>query len=129
MDIIKNLKSRFDSVQCDFLIAIAAIFLPFYVTVVIHAIIFFKWIKQHLHIKAFYGTSQNAVSCQIWIATCTYLMIAIAKKKLDLAITLYTFAQTLGLTLFEKTPIKELFNNKNLIYNQSDKNQLSLWDS
>ena len=46
MDIIKNLKSRFDSVQCDFLIAIAAIFLPFYITVVIHAIIFFKWIKQ-----------------------------------------------------------------------------------
>lgn len=91
--------------------------------------LFFKWIKQHLHIKAFYGTSQNAVSCQIWIATCTYLLIAIAKKKLDLAITLYTFAQTLGLTLFEKTPIKELFNNKNLIYNQSDENQLTLWDS
>ncbi|MEX2410600.1 MAG: transposase, partial [Candidatus Paceibacterota bacterium] len=89
----------------------------------------FKWIKQHLHIKAFYGTSQNAVSCQIWIATCTYLMIAIAKKKLDLAITLYTFAQTLGLTLFEKTPIKELFNNKNLFNNLSDENQLSLWDS
>lgn len=82
-----------------------------------------------MHIKAFYGTSQNAVSCQIWIATCTYLLIAIAKKKLDLAITLYTFAQTLGLTLFEKTPIKELFNNKNLIYYQSDENQLSLWDS
>ena len=90
---------------------------------------FFKWIKQHLHIKAFYGTSQNAVSCQIWIATCTYLLIAIAKKKLDLAISLYTFAQTLGLTLFEKTPIKELFNNKNLIKNLSDENQLSLWNS
>ena len=90
--------------------------------------LFFKWIKQHLHIKAFYGTSQNAVACQIWIATCTYLLIAIAKKKLDLAITLYTFAQTLGLTLFEKTPIKELFNNKNLVNNLSDKNQLSLWD-
>ncbi len=72
--------------------------------------LFFKWIKQHLHIKAFYGTSQNAVYCQIWIAICTYLLIAIAKKKLDLAISLYTFAQTMGLTLFEKTPIKELFN-------------------
>jgi IS4 transposase len=69
--------------------------------------IFFKWIKQHLHIKAFYGTSLNAVSCQIWIAICTYLLIAIAKKKLDLALSLYTFAQTLGLTLFEKTPIKD----------------------
>jgi len=91
--------------------------------------IFFKWIKQHLHIKAFYGTSQNAVQCQIWIATCTYLIIAIAKKKLDLAISLYTFAQTLGLTLFEKTPIKELFNNKNSFNNMSDEYQLSLWNS
>jgi transposase len=90
---------------------------------------FFKWIKQHLHIKAFYGTSPNAVHCQIWIAVSTYLLIAIAKKKHDLAISLYTFAQTLGLTLFEKTPIKELFNNKNLINNLSDENQLSLWDS
>ena len=90
---------------------------------------FFKWIKQHLHIKAFYGTSLNAVHCQIWIAISTYLLIAIAKKKHDLAISLYTFAQTLGLTLFEKTPIKELFNNKNLINNLPDENQLSLWDS
>jgi len=90
---------------------------------------FFKWIKQHLHIKAFYGTSQNAVHCQIWIAISTYLLIAIAKKRHELAISLYTFAQTLGLTLFEKTPIKELFNNKNLINNLSDENQLSLWNS
>ena len=90
---------------------------------------FFKWIKQHLHIKAFYGTSPNAVHCQIWIAVSTYLLIAIAKKKHDLAISLYTFAQTLGLTLFEKTPVKELFNDKNLINNLSDENQLSLWDS
>ncbi len=51
------------------------------------------------------------------------------QEKLNLAITLYTFAQTLGLTLFEKNPIKELFDNKNLINNQSDENQLSLWDS
>ena len=91
--------------------------------------LFFKWIKQHLHIKAFYGTSQNAVACQIWIAICTYLLMAIAKKQLDLSISLYAFAQTLGLTLFEKTPIKELFNNNNLIKNLSDENQLSLWDS
>lgn len=91
--------------------------------------LFFKWIKQHLHIKAFYGTSQNAVACQIWIAICTYLLMAIAKKQLDLSISLYTFAQTLGLTLFEKTPIKELFNNNILIKNLSDENQLSLWDS
>ena len=91
--------------------------------------LFFKWIKQHLHIKAFYGTSPNAVYCQIWIATCTYLLIAIAKKKLDLAISLYTFAQTMGLTLFEKTPIKELFNNNNNPINLSDENQLSFWNS
>ena len=90
---------------------------------------FFKWIKQHLHIKAFYGTSQNAVHCQIWIAVCTYLLVAITKKKLDLAISLYTFAQTLGLTLFEKTPIKELFTNKNITNNPSDENQLLLWNS
>jgi hypothetical protein len=57
------------------------------------------------------------------------LLIAIAKKKLDLAITLYTFAQTLGLTLFEKIPIKELFGNNNLINNLSDKDQLLLEDS
>ena len=58
MDIIKNLKSRFDSVQCDFLIAIAAIFLPFYITVVIHAIIFFKWIKQGEVKKGYEETKQ-----------------------------------------------------------------------
>jgi len=91
--------------------------------------LFFKWIKQHLRIKAFYGTSPNAVYCQIWIAICTYLLVAIAKKKLNLAITLYTFAQTLGLTLFEKTPVKELFENDITIKNMSDKNQLSIWDS
>jgi hypothetical protein len=91
--------------------------------------LFFKWIKQHLQIKAFYGTSPNAVYCQIWIAICTYLLIAIAKKKLDLAISLYTFAQTMGLTLFEKTPIKELFNSKFNFNNLSDESQLSIWDS
>lgn len=91
--------------------------------------LFFKWIKQHLHIKSFYGTSPNAVYCQIWIAICTYLLIAIAKKKLNLAITLYTFAQTLGLTLFEKTPVKELFENNINFNNQPDGSQLSLWKS
>jgi len=89
----------------------------------------FKWIKQHLHIKVLYGTRPNAVYCQIWIATCTYLLIAIAKKKLDLAISLYTFAQTVGLTLFEKTPIKELLNNYNNPINLYDENQLSFWNS
>lgn len=91
--------------------------------------LFFKWIKQHLHIKAFYGTSPNAVYCQIWIAICTYLLISIAKKKLDLAISLYTFAQTMGITLFEKTPIKELFNNYFNFNNLSNESQLSFWNS
>jgi hypothetical protein len=90
--------------------------------------LFFKWIKQHLHIKAFYGTSPNAVYCQIWIAISTYLLVAIAKKKLNLAVTLYTFAQTLGLTLFEKTPVKELFEDNINSSNMSDENQLSLWN-
>lgn len=65
--------------------------------------LFFKWIKGHLKIKAFYGTSENAVKCQIWIAICTYLIAAIAKKKPELQVSLYTFTQILGLTLFEKT--------------------------
>ncbi len=91
--------------------------------------LFFKWIKQHLRIKAFYGTSPNAVYCQIWIAICTYLLVAIAKKKLKLSISLYTFAQTLGLTLFEKTLVKELFEDDINIKNMSDENQLSLWNS
>jgi len=74
--------------------------------------LFFKWIKGHLKIKAFYGISENAVKCQIWITICTYLIVAIAKKKLELKVSLYTFTQTLGLTLFEKTDIKELFSGK-----------------
>jgi hypothetical protein len=72
--------------------------------------LFFKWIKQHLHIKSFYGTSQNAVYCQIWIAICIFLLIAIAKKRMQIKQSLYTFAQTLGLSLFEKIPINEMFN-------------------
>lgn len=72
--------------------------------------LFFKWIKQHLRIKSFYGTSRNAVYAQIWIAICTYLLIAIAKKRYRIEQSLYTFSQTLGLTLFEKMPINEIFN-------------------
>lgn len=70
----------------------------------------FKWIKQHLKIKSFYGTTRNAVYSQIWIAICTYLLIAIAKKRMHIEQSLYTFSQTLGLTLFEKMPINEIFN-------------------
>lgn len=91
--------------------------------------LFFKWIKQHLRIKAFYGTSENAVNCQIWIAICTYLLAAIAKKKLSIPVSLYTFTQTIGLALFEKTNIKELFSGNNNLNKQSDYPFLPLWEN
>lgn len=67
--------------------------------------LFFKWIKQHLRIKSFYGTSENAVKSQIWIAVSTYLLVAIVKKELGLPLPLYTILQILSLIQFEKTPI------------------------
>lgn len=91
--------------------------------------LFFKWIKQHLRIKAFYGTSENAVYCQIWIAICTYLLAAIAKKKLQIPVSLYTFTQTIGLALFEKTNIKELFSGNKNLNKQSDYPFLPLWEN
>jgi hypothetical protein len=65
----------------------------------------FKWIKQHLRIKAFYGTSENAVKTQIWIAVSVYVLVAILRKRLELEVSLYQILQILSLTLFEKTPI------------------------
>jgi len=65
----------------------------------------FKWIKQHLRIKAFYGTSPNAVRTQIWIAVSVYVLVAIMRKRLDLTASLYQILQILSITLFEKTPI------------------------
>jgi hypothetical protein len=70
--------------------------------------LFFKWIKQHLRIKTFLGTSENAVKTQIWIAVCTYVLIAIAKKRLQLPHSLYEILQILSLTMFETTPINQL---------------------
>ena len=67
--------------------------------------LFFKWIKQHLRIKAFYGTSTNAVKTQIWIAVSAYVLVAIIRKRLDLELSLYQILQILSLTLFEKTPV------------------------
>jgi hypothetical protein len=67
--------------------------------------LFFKWIKQHLRIKAFYGTSENAVKTQIWIAVSVYVLVAIARKRLGLEASLYQTLQILSVTLFEKTPI------------------------
>lgn len=91
--------------------------------------LFFKWIKQHLRIKNFYGTSSNAVFSQIWIATCTYLLVAIVKKKLKIGYSLYILLHVFNLSLFEKVPVNELFTKNN--YNLSgldDPNQLKLSD-
>lgn len=90
--------------------------------------IFFRWIKQNLRIKSFYGTSENAVFCQIWIAICTYLLVAIAIKKLKIEVKLYTLFQAIGLAIFEKTPINELFTNSDYKYTEvHDPNQLTFW--
>lgn len=67
--------------------------------------LFFKWIKQHLRIKTFYGTSFNAVKSQIWVALCIYLLVAITRKKLGIQCSLYTFLQILEVNLFEKQPV------------------------
>ena len=76
---------------------------------------FFKWIKQHLHINSFYGTSENAVYTQIWIAVCSFLLTVLAKKKWNLDQSLYTISQTIGFVLFEEIPLNQLFNkSKNL---------------
>ncbi len=72
--------------------------------------LFFKWIKQNLRIKAFYGTSENAVKTQIWIAVCSYLLVAIVRKRRSLGVTLSTMLQILSVSLFEKTPIEQAFS-------------------
>jgi transposase len=71
--------------------------------------LFFKWIKQHLRIKQFFGTSENAVKTQIWIAVSVYVLVAIVRKKLNLNASLYTLLQVLSLTLFEKMPLQQAF--------------------
>ena len=70
--------------------------------------LFFKWIKQHLRIKAFFGTSENAVKTQIWIAVSVYVLVAIVKKRLKLEASLYELLQILSLTMFERTPLPQL---------------------
>ena len=67
--------------------------------------LFFKWIKQHLRIKSFYGTSVNAVKSHIWVELCIYLLVAIAKKRLGIQCSLYTLLQILEVNIFEKKPI------------------------
>jgi Domain of unknown function (DUF4372)/Transposase DDE domain len=89
--------------------------------------LFFKWIKQHLRIKAFYGTSENAVKTQVWIAISVYVLVAVVKKKLKLDRSLYTILQILSVTQFEKTPILKALSSPN--YENDDinaDNQLNL---
>lgn len=94
--------------------------------------LFFKWIKQHLRIKTFYGTSDNAVKTQIWIAVSTYVLVAIIRKRLHLEMNLYTILQILSVTLFEKVQLDQLFANydykKLPEFEEQPCNQLNLFD-
>ena len=91
--------------------------------------LFFKWVKQNLRIKRFYGTSENAVKTQIWIAVSVYVLIAIVKKRLHLDVSLYTLLQILSVSLFEKMPIQQAFSDPALqsVGFQTD-NQLNLFE-
>ena len=91
--------------------------------------LFFKWIKQHLRIKKFYGTTENAVKTQIWIAVSTYVLIAIIRKRLMLKTSLYEMLQILSLTLLEKTPINKGFFEHLYDFEQEEEcNQLNLFE-
>jgi hypothetical protein len=91
--------------------------------------LFFKWIKQHLRIKAFYGTSDNAVKTQVWVAISVYVLVAIVKKELGLERSLYEILQILSLTLFEKTPLFQALSQQNALNPEpSSPNQRTLFD-
>ncbi len=91
--------------------------------------LFFRWIKQHLRIKAFYGTSQNAVKTQVWIAISIYVLVAIIKKRLGLKPELYTILQILSVTIFDKTDIFQPLTENELINDKTENdNQLQLFD-
>ena len=91
-------------------------------------VLFFKWIKQHLHVKSFFGTTQNAVFTQIWIAVCDYLLLAIAKKVYHIEQNLYIFSQAVGLVLFERIPLSELFKQiDNSKLETENDGQLRFW--
>ena len=91
--------------------------------------LFFKWIKQHLRIKRFFGTSANAVKIQIWIAISVYVWVAIVKKRLKLEATLYTILQILSISIFEKTPILQALGEPECtVESDSERNQLLLFD-
>jgi IS4 transposase len=90
--------------------------------------LFFKWIKQHLRIKRFFGTSENAVKTQIWIAVSVYVLVAIVKKRLGIDASLYTLLQVLSVTLFEKMPLQQAFpGDRSSSDNMGISNQLNLF--
>jgi IS4 transposase len=91
--------------------------------------LFFKWIKQHLRIKAFFGLTPNAVKTQIWIAVSVYVLVAIVKKQLNLSASLHQLLQILSLTMFETTPLDQLLNVSQHDTNITESaNQLSLFN-
>jgi hypothetical protein len=91
--------------------------------------LFFKWIKQHLRIKQFYGTSENAVKTQIWTAVAVYVLVAIVKKRLNITASLYEMLQILSLTMFEQTPLNTLLSQIHAVQNDGDfANQLKLFN-
>ena len=90
--------------------------------------LFFKWIKQHLRIKQFYGISENAVKTQIWIAVSVYVLVAIVRKRLGLDVSLYTLLQVLSVTVFEKMPIRSaILATPDQFGDAEVSNQLELW--
>jgi len=91
--------------------------------------LFFKWIKQHLKIKSFWGYSENAVKCQIWIAVSVYVLVAIVKKQLALKPTLYEILQILSINIFDKMPINQLFDDAlQQNFKELNDNQLKIFD-
>ena len=91
--------------------------------------LFFKWIKQHLRIKTFYGTSENAVKTQIWIAVSVYVLVAIVRKQLKLDVSLYTLMQVFSVTVFEKVSMESIiFQTADSSEPVMDGNQLNLFD-
>jgi hypothetical protein len=90
--------------------------------------LFFKWIKQHLRIRSFYGRSENAVRCQIWSAICTYLMVAILKKELGIPKTLYEILQIISVNAFEQIPLAELLAENEPIAEQGDCQKLFMFN-
>ena len=92
--------------------------------------LFFKWIKQHLHIKTFYGTTKNAVYTRIWIAVCDYLLLNIAKKRYGLVPSLHSISNSIGQVLFQRADIRELYNQPTfpvVVPEAGSVEQLTLW--